>query len=143
MAMREGHTPPTLPAGHTAPSGKKSGKKPGKKRTVVQVIVGLVIGMIIIAGIAAVRNSCTSEDMAMREALLTEMRKKTLLAETEQAKADAMIDLVKAYTAAGAADAPEAIYANSLANSNIERTKQLLAEYRELEVRYESYEQCD
>ena len=143
MAMPEGHTPPTLPAGHTAPSDKKPSKLSGKKRTLVQVIVGLVIGMVIIAGLAAMRNACTSEDMAEREALLTEMRKKTLLAETEMAKAEGMNDLVKAYIDAGAGDAPEAIYANSLATSNLERGKQLIAEYNELKVRYESYEQCD
>lgn len=139
MAMPEGHAPPTLPAGHTAPSGKKS----SKKHTAALVIVGIIIVMVAVAGYVAVRNSCTSEDKAMREALLTEMRKKTLLAEAEQAKAQGMIDLVKAYAAAGTADAPEAVYANSLAKSNIERSNQLLAEYNELKVRYESYKQCD
>ena len=89
MAMPEGHAPPTLPAGHTAPSGKKS----SKKHTAALVIVGIIIVMVAVAGYVAVRNSCTSEDKAMREALLTEMRKKTLLAEAEQAKAQGMIDL--------------------------------------------------
>lgn len=135
--------PPTLPKGTPGGNKPSGSKKSNKKRIAAQVVVGLVIGVVIIAGIAAMRNSCTSEDMAMREAILADMRTRTVLMEAEHAKAESMIDLLKAYDAAGTLDSPQAIYTDSLLQSNLDRSKHLQSEFDELKERYESYERCD
>ena len=135
-----GRGPPTLPKG-TAPSGGKKGGG-GKKHTVALVFLGLAIGSVIILAATAMRGP-TESDLAMCADALTEMRRLTLLIEQEHAKAEGMIDMVKAYHAAGLTDGPEIAAANSLATSNIERAQRLQAEFNEIKEVYDAAEHCN
>ena len=131
-------TGPTLPKGHIPPSKKSPSKKsPSKKSTLAKVAIACVITLaILVAGSNYAHNKALQEKVC--QPLLTDMKKMTLIAEQEFAKAEHLGDQMKAYLAAGIVDGPLVDTTRSLHESSMERAKHMLAEYAKAKEKYET-----